>query len=134
MNTSDIAVKNGDEVELVLRARVFAVQAIEGGTILYFHKVDGDQRCGYVAPVYLGDKSAVQSVTIIRPKLNLDDLPIGTVLEGLDSGETAGIYRLVQRGDELVAWAALDGSGYTSAELTKRHDELIELVRKGATP
>lgn len=115
----------GDEVEIVLRARVSAIQELDGRTIIYFKEIDGQ----YVSPVYLGD--GILSINIInpaKPMLDLDALPDGSVVEGLFEpplDETSSLYR-----KNHGTWRSLDGRRFMAVDLYAKHTELIELVRK----
>jgi hypothetical protein len=117
----------GDEVEVVIRARVAAVQEIHGTHIIYFEEVDGR----HIAPAYLYGVTSITVLTPAKPRLDLDALPNGTVIEGLNGDTTMGIYRKTVNGGK---WAALNGRRYSSAELYAEHTQIVELVRKEETP
>jgi hypothetical protein len=119
--------KRGDEVEVVIRGRVAAVQPVNQRTIIYFEETDG----WYVPPVYL---NAVQSLTIVepaKPKLDLDALPEGAIVEGLVDPPlgTSLVYRK-RRSGLCFEWQGMDGQVHSASDLRSRHTKLVELVRK----
>jgi hypothetical protein len=92
-----------------------------------FEEVDGR----HIAPAYLYGVTSITVLTPAKPRLDLDALPNGTVIEGLNGDTTMGIYRKTVNGGK---WAALNGRRYSSAELYAEHTQIVELVRKEETP